>query len=283
MGTSFFIEMLITQSSISNENLQICYSIMAEKPLILITNDDSIFAKGIASLVEAMQPLGEIVVVAPDQPQSGMGHAITIHSPLRLKKSNVFPGIESYTCSGTPVDCVKLAIYEVMKQRPTLLVSGVNHGSNAATNVLYSGTMSAAVEGAIESIPSIGFSLLDHDADADFEASQHYATIIAKNVLQHGLQKGNCLNVNIPKGRPEELNGIKICRQGRAFWADSFDKRQDPFGGDYFWLTGDYTTTDKGEDTDLWALAHNYVSVVPTQFDMTAHHLIANLNEWPQE
>ena len=253
---------------------------MSEKPLILVTNDDSIKAKGIASLVEAMKPLGEIVVVAPDTVQSGKGHAITIHDPLRLKKSDQFPGIESYTCSGTPVDCVKLAIYEIMKQRPTLLVSGVNHGSNAATNVLYSGTMSAAVEGAIEGIPSIGYSLLDYDADADFDASMHYATEIADAVLKNDLQKGVCLNVNIPKGKLDQLSGLKICRQGRAYWEDSFDKRQDPFGGDYYWLTGDYKSTDKGEDTDLWALAHNYVSVVPTHFDMTAHHLISNLNEW---
>lgn len=253
---------------------------MNEKPLILVTNDDSIEAKGIASLVEAMKPLGDLVVVAPDTVQSGKGHAITIHEPLRLKKSEIFSGVESYTCSGTPVDCVKLGIYEILHQRPTLLVSGVNHGSNAATNVLYSGTMSAAVEGAIEGIPSIGFSLLDYAADADFDASMHYATKIADAVLRNGLQKGVCLNVNIPKGKLDDLSGMKICRQGRAYWEDSFDKRQDPFGGDYYWLTGDYTSTDKGEDTDLWALSHNYVSVVPTHFDMTAHHLISNLNEW---
>jgi 5'/3'-nucleotidase len=252
---------------------------MNATPLILVTNDDSIEAKGIASLVEAVKPLGDIVVVAPDTVQSGKGHAITIHEPLRLKKSSMFSGVEAYTCSGTPVDCVKLGIYEIMKQRPTLLVSGVNHGSNAATNVLYSGTMSAAVEGAIEGIPSIGFSLLDFDPDADFEASIHYATLLSELVLKNGLAKGVCLNVNLPKGKVSDMEGIKICRQGRAFWEDSFDKRQDPFGGDYYWLTGDYKFTDKGEDTDLWALANNYVSVVPTQFDMTAHHIISNLNE----
>lgn len=253
---------------------------MSDTPLILVTNDDSIKAKGIASLVEAMKPLGDIVVVAPDTVQSGKGHAITIHDPLRLNKSDQLPGVEAYTCSGTPVDCVKLAIYEVMKQRPTLLVSGVNHGSNAGINVLYSGTMSAAVEGAIEGIPSIGFSLLDYDADADFNASMENATKLASLVLKNGLQKGVCLNVNIPKGKSSDIQGMKVCRQGRAYWEDSFDKRKDPFGGEYYWLTGEYTDTDKGEDTDLWALANNYISVVPTQFDMTAHHLISNLNEW---
>ena len=189
-------------------------------------------------------------------------------------------GIESYTCSGTPVDCVKLAIYEVLKKRPTLVVSGVNHGSNAATNVLYSGTMSAAVEGAIEGIPSIGFSLLDYDADADFTASKHFAKRIAENVLKNGLQNGVCLNVNIPKGSLKSIKGQKICRQGRAYWEDTFDKRTDPMGGEYYWLTGEYRNTDKGTDTDLWALDQHYVSIVPTQFDMTAHHLISNLNEW---
>jgi len=253
---------------------------MAVKPLILITNDDSIQAKGIANLVDAMRPLGDLLVVAPDKPQSGMGHAITINNPLRLKKISIFEGVESYTCSGTPVDCVKLAIYEIIKARPTLLVSGINHGSNAATNVLYSGTMSAAVEGAIEGIPSIGFSLLDHHSEADFEAAAHFASEISKRALSEGIQKGVCLNVNIPKGKREEINGIKICRQGRAFWEDSFDKRTDPFGGDYFWLTGDFSSTDKGEDTDMWALENNFVSIVPTQFDMTAHHLISSLNEW---
>jgi len=253
---------------------------MENKPLILITNDDSIIAKGISYLVEAMRPLGEIVVVAPDSPQSGMGHAITIHDPLRLKTSNQFKGIESYTCSGTPVDSVKLAIYEVLTRRPDLIVSGINHGSNAATNILYSGTMSAAVEGAIESIPSIGFSLLDFDKDADFEAAAYYATKISKQVLLNGIPKGTCLNVNIPKGKLDTINGAKICRQGKAFWEDSFDKRQDPFGNDYFWLTGDFSILDKGDDTDLAALEKNYVSIVPTQFDMTAHHLIGELNEW---
>ena len=159
-------------------------------------------------------------------------------------------------------------------------MSGINHGSNASTNVLYSGTMSAAIEGAIEGIPSIGFSLLDHDADADFDASTEYAHLIAKAVLTNKLQSGVCLNVNIPRGKKSDLKGMKICRQGRAFWEDSFDKRKDPSGGDYYWLTGKFEATDRGEDTDMWALEHKFVSVVPTQFDMTAHHLISQLNEW---
>ncbi|MFD1552813.1 5'/3'-nucleotidase SurE [Putridiphycobacter roseus] len=253
---------------------------MEKKPLILITNDDGITAKGIKNLVEAMRPLGTLVVVAPDKPQSGMGHAITIHDPIRLKKSNQFEGVEAYTCSGTPVDCVKIALYEILKERPALIVSGVNHGSNAATNILYSGTMSAAVEGAIEDIPSVGFSLLDFDANADFAAAAHYAHKIAKEVLKHSLPKNTCLNVNIPKGELTAVKGTKICRQGKAFWDDQFVKRQDPFGNDYYWISGEFSVTDHGEDTDMWALDHNYVSIVPTQFDMTAFGLISQLNEW---
>ena len=253
---------------------------MNSTPLILITNDDGITAKGIANLVEAMKPLGKIVVVAPDKPQSGMGHAITINKPLRLKPSNQFEGVEAYTCSGTPVDCVKLAISEVLKDKPDLLVSGINHGSNAATNILYSGTMSAAVEGAMENIPSIGFSLLDFDANADFEASKHFANIIAKSALLNGIPAGNCLNVNIPKGALNTINGAKVCRQGNAHWQDAFDKRIDPHGNPYFWLTGDFTGTDKGEDTDLWTLEHRFVSIVPSQFDMTAHQLIDTISKW---
>lgn len=276
-----FRKKLVNSIAVLNEPIIIItFVFMNKKPLILVTNDDGITAKGIKSLVEAVRPLGDILVVAPDKPQSGMGHAITIHDPLRLKKSNQFEGIEAYTCSGTPVDCVKLAIYELLDDRPTLLVSGVNHGSNAATNILYSGTMSAAVEGAIESIPSIGFSLLDFDANADFDASIHFARKISQLVLENGIPKGTCLNVNIPKGTLEDIKGIKICRQGRAFWEDSFDKRTDPFGKNYYWLSGDFTVTDHGEDTDMWALDQNYVSIVPSQFDMTAHHMISGLNEW---
>ena len=253
---------------------------MSDKPTILVTNDDSLYAKGISALVEAVKDLGEVWVVAPDKPQSGTGHAITIHNPLRLRKSRRFAPIETYSCSGTPVDCVKLAIYEIMGKRPTLVVSGINHGTNAGTNILYSGTMSAAVEGAIEGIPSIGFSLLDHSFDADFDAAAEVAHKISKLVIDKGLPKGVCLNVNIPKGKRDELNGIKICRQGHAYWEDAFDKRQDPSGQNYFWLTGEFVETDKGEDTDMWALDNKFVSVVPTQFDMTAYHLISNLNEW---
>lgn len=253
---------------------------MKNKPLILVTNDDSIYAKGIASLIDAVKDLGEVLVVAPEKPQSGMGHAITVNKPLRLRKSDRYPGVEAYTCSGTPVDCVKLAIYEILHKRPDIIVSGINHGANYATNVLYSGTMSAAVEGALEGIPSIGFSLLDHAPDADFDASKYYAERITNEVLKNGLTKGVCLNVNIPKLPITEINGIRVCRQAKAYWDDKFDKRQDPFGQDYYWLTGKFENFDGGEDTDVYAIQEKYVSVVPTQFDMTAHHAISEINQW---
>lgn len=255
---------------------------MSEKrPLILVTNDDSIYSKGIKSLVEAVKPLGEVVVVAPDKPQSGMGHAVTINGILRIYEEKIFDGVRAYTTSGTPVDCVKLAIAKILDRKPDLLVSGINHGSNSSINVIYSGTMSAAVEGAVESIPSVGFSLLDHDHDADFRASQKVAHDIAAQILRDGgLPEGICLNVNIPKGNPEDIAGVKICRQAKAYWEDNFDHRTDPSGRPYYWMLGEFNNFDKGEDTDEYALAHNYISVVPVHYDLTAYHAISHLQQW---
>lgn len=251
-----------------------------KRPLILVTNDDGITAKGIRSLIEAVEPFGEIVIVAPDKPQSGMGHAITVNNPLRLVKSRLYNEYEAYTCTGTPVDCVKLGIYEVIKCKPDLLVSGINHGENSSTNVLYSGTMSAAVEGAMEQVPSVGFSLLDFDADADFTVAQHVVARVVKQMLNNSFPLGTCLNVNIPKCSLDEFKGIQVCRQGEAHWEDKFDKRFDQFGNPYYWLTGEFKVTDKGADADTMALSKNYASMVPTQFDMTAHALIGELKNW---
>ncbi len=253
---------------------------MQQKPLILVTNDDSYSSPGILALVEAVKDFGEVVVVAPDKPQSGMGHAITVGNILRIHKVDRFKGVEAYGCSGTPVDCVKLAVTHLVKRRPTLLVSGINHGANNSINVLYSGTMSAAVEGAMEGIPSIGFSLCDFSWEANFEAAVHYAKIIIKGALENDFPTKTCLNVNFPAVALNEIKGIKVCRQAEAYWADSYEKRKDPHGNSYFWLTGMFEGRDKGEDTDVWALDHNYVSVVPVQFDMTAHHAISQLNSW---
>jgi 5'-nucleotidase len=252
-----------------------------KRPLILVTNDDGITAPGIATLVDVMKTLGDVVVVAPDKPQSGMGHAITINSTLRINKVNIYGVKEEYSCTGTPVDCVKIAINKILKCKPDLVVSGINHGSNMSINVIYSGTMSAAVEGAIESVPSIGFSLLNESIDADFSASKKIVKIIAKQVLENGLPKGVCLNVNIPKVKSDEIKGIKVCRQAKANWVEELDERKDPSGKSYFWLTGRFENYDKGKkDTDVWALENQYVSIVPTQFDMTAHDSIKVISKW---
>ena len=249
------------------------------KPTILVVNDDGITAPGIKALMDAMSEIGRVVVVAPDSPQSGMGHAITIGKPLRLDKVEIYEGFEMYRCSGTPVDCVKLAVNKIFKgQRPDLCVSGINHGLNNSINVLYSGTMSAAVEGAIESIPSIGFSLDDFTLQADFSHCIKYVKELAQQVLANGLPQATLLNVNFPDSN--NIKGIKICRQANAKWAEEFDERVDPHKRPYYWLTGVFQLNDGGEDTDVWALEHNYASVVPIQFDMTAHHAIPFLNNW---
>ena len=251
------------------------------KPLILVTNDDSISAPGIRALIEVMAEIGDVVVVAPDSPQSAMGHAITINNTLYLNKiSKENAIIIEYTCSGTPVDCVKMAVNEVLKRKPDLCVSGINHGSNSSINVIYSGTMSAAVEAGIEGIPAIGFSLCDYDWNADFETIKPIVKKISLQVLQNGLTAGTVLNVNFPKLKFENIKGIKICRQAKAMWQEKFDKRTSPFGKEYYWLSGEFVNQDKGEDTDEWALANGFVSIVPVQFDLTAHHTIGILNEW---
>jgi 5'-nucleotidase len=245
-----------------------------EQPVILVTNDDGITAPGIRALVEAMSELGKVVVVAPDKPQSGMGHAITLGEPLRLEPTDIYDNIEAYQCSGTPVDCVKLAKDKIINGNPDLCVSGINHGSNSSINVIYSGTMSAAVEASIEGIKAVGFSLCDYSYHADFEAAKHFAKIIAQNLLDNELPEGTLLNVNFPPLKTDNIKGIKICRQSNAKWVEDYDERRDPRGKKYYWLTGKFFNKDKGDDTDEWALDNGYVSVVPVQFDLTAHHAI---------
>ena len=240
-----------------------------KKPVILVTNDDGITAPGIKNLIEAVKDLGKVVVVAPDKPQSGMGHAITIGVPLRLHKVNFFEGIEAYQCTGTPVDCVKLAVDKVLHHKPDICISGINHGANHSINVIYSGTMSAAVEAAIESIPSIGFSLLDYSLEADFSAARKYARMIVEEMLNSTPDKHCVLNVNIPIATPEEIKGVKVCRQAYAKYEEDFLERDDPHGRKYYWLTGEFVNFDEGTDTDVWALANKYISIVPVQFDLT--------------
>lgn len=251
-----------------------------EEKIILITNDDGITSPGIKNLVEAARGLGKVVVVAPDKPQSGMGHAITIGSPLRMYKVELFEGVEAWQTSGTPVDCVKLAVDKILHRKPDICLSGINHGANHSINVIYSGTMSAAMEASIEGIPSIGFSLLDYRYEADMIPAQKIVHTIVSSILkQKKLDKHLLLNVNIPAVPYEEIKGIKICKQAYAKYDESFDERLDPQGKKYFWLTGEFKNFDKAKDTDVWALQHNYVSVVPVQFDLTNYNLKKHLEK----
>jgi 5'-nucleotidase len=251
------------------------------KPLILVSNDDGITSNGIRTLVKVMKQIGDVLVVAPDGPQSGMGHAITVGETLRLEETTIFDGVRAFECSGTPADCVKIARHFVLKdhREPDVIVSGINHGSNTSISVLYSGTMSAAIEGAIEGTPSIGFSLCDYSHKADFSHVEQYVRKITLQVLEKGLPKGVALNVNFPPKQNENVKGIRVCRQANAKWVEDFDQRFDPNGRRYFWMAGNFVNFDKGEDNDEWAIANNYVSVVPCQFDLTAHTAIPLLNE----
>ncbi len=255
-------------------------AIKKDQPVILITNDDSISAPGIKALVEAVKDLGRVVVVAPDQPQSGMGHAITIGYPLRLHKVNYMDGVEAYTCSGTPVDCVKLAVDKILHSKPDICLSGINHGANHSINVIYSGTMSAAIEASIESIPSAGFSLLDFSLEADFSAAKIYVKKIVEHMLKQKLGPHFTLNVNIPAVDESLIKGIKICKQAYAKYVEDFLERKDPHGKTYYWLTGEFVNFDKAKDTDVWALDNNYVSIVPVQFDLTNYALKEKLENW---
>lgn len=248
------------------------------QPLIFVSNDDSINASGLASLIEMMQPLGRLLVVVPSRPQSGMSHAMTTTMPLRVIKLKESADLTIYTCNGTPADCVKLGMNTLLPFKPDLLVSGINHGSNSSISVVYSGTMAAAAEGVFYRVPSIGFSLCNYAHDADFSATIPYGRTIARQILEQGLPEGIALNVNFPDLALERIQGIKVCRQNKGTWREKFDLRTDPHGEEYYWLSGSYENHEpEAGDTDEAALAAGYISVVPTHFDLTAHHFIENL------
>jgi len=249
------------------------------RPLILVSNDDGIDSKGIAALIEVAQKFGEVVVVAPASHQSGMSHAITMFTSLRLTEVNDFGATKAYMCSGTPVDCVKIALSKVLDRKPDLCISGVNHGSNASINVIYSGTMAAAMEAAIEGINSIGFSLLNFAANANMDTAKFVVEKIIAETLQKGISDTNLLNVNIPNVDIDQLKGFKICRQAKGNWREEFDQRTDPFKRDYYWLTGKFIYEDTGDDNDIWALDHNYVSIVPVSYNLTAKKSVQSLQK----
>lgn len=250
----------------------------SRKPLILVTNDDGYQAKGIVSLIEAMRALGEVVVFAPELHQSGMSSAISTSQPLRSRIYKQEEGLTAYMCTGTPVDCVKLALNEFLDRKPDLLVSGINHGSNAGISVIYSGTMGAAIEGCIFEVPSFGVSLCEYAYDADFTHACEVAQRVAAVVLEKGLPKGICLNINVPQG---ETKGIKITSQTQGKWVNEYQRSADGNGRDVFWMTGNFENWEEDNvNTDEWALANGYAAVVPVKIDMTAHDFIPELNKW---
>ncbi len=241
---------------------------MTNKPLILITNDDGIHAKGIACLTEAMKEFGNLIVVSANESFSGMSHAITVKDPLYINDKGEKDGVKYYVTNGTPVDCVKLALHTILDRHPDYIVSGINHGSNSSTSVHYSGTMGAAREGCMNGIPSIGFSLLSYKSDADFTESQKVVKAIFKDVLKNGLANDTYLNVNIPE--TNKVGGIKTCRQAKGKWVEEFSERTDPRGRKYYWLTGHFEDLEpEATDTDEYYLKNNFASVVTCITDVT--------------
>ena len=253
---------------------------MNRSPLILVTNDDGMHAGGMEALISLARQFGDVVAISSREPMSGMSHAITIKVPLRVKLISEEPGLTRYVCNGTPVDGVKLVFNSLSEHKPDLLLSGINHGSNSSSSILYSGTMAAAMEGAVNHIPSIGFSLLNYDPKADFTACVPYAEEVITYVLERGLPDGICLNVNIPALSSEKIKGIRICSQANGYWKEEFEKRTDPTGSEYYWLTGFFHNREPengGTGTDEWALKNGYVSVVPISTDLTAYGVLEQM------
>ena len=249
------------------------------KPLLLLSNDDGCHAKGLNELINTLRGIADLIVVAPDGPRSGASGAITSVVPVHYEKIHEEDGLTIYKCNGTPVDCVKLALHTIVPRTPDMVIGGINHGDNSSVNVHYSGTMGVVIEGCLKGIPSIGFSLCNHSADADFSATLPYIQKIVTTTLSNGLPQGTCLNVNFPDG--DKLNGIKICRQTNGVWTNEFAECQHPRNKGYYWLTGHYQNNEPlSEDTDHWALEHNYVAITPTQIDVTAYKLLDEMKNW---
>jgi 5'-nucleotidase len=255
-----------------------------EEKLFLVTNDDGIQARGLKALIELVRPYGKVMVVAPEDGQSGMSHAITVKNPIRIKKLEAREDLVVYSSNGTPVDCVKLALSKLLDRKPDMLLAGINHGSNSSSSILYSGTMAAAIEGCINRIPSIGFSLLDYSPEANFGSILKYVRIILENALEKGIPADVCLNVNFPVNTYQKIKGIRICRQNRGVWKEEFEQRVDPMQRDYFWLTGEFMNLEpEAQDTDEWALHHHYISIVPVHVDLTAYRAMDQLSDWTIE
>ena len=257
---------------------------MKSDRLFLITNDDGVHAKGLEALIKVVRPYGKVFVITPEEAQSGMSHAITVKFPIRIRKVAEEEGFIQYSSNGTPVDCIKLALNKLLDRKPDMILSGINHGSNSSASIIYSGTMAAAIEGCINGIPSIGFSLLDYSPDASFGSILKYVDRILKFSMEKGFPGEVCLNVNLPVNTYQKIRGIRICRQNKGMWKEEFDHRRDPQNRDYYWLTGEFQNLEPdAPDTDEWALSNNYVSIVPVHIDLTAYRAIEALKGWEIE
>ncbi|MBU0764365.1 MAG: 5'/3'-nucleotidase SurE [Bacteroidetes bacterium] len=251
------------------------------KPLILVTNDDGLHAKGMAACIEVAREFGDVVVVTTYESQSGMSHAITIKTPLRIRKIREEDGLSVYLTNGTPVDCIKLSINTLLERKPDLVLSGINHGSNSSISLIYSGTLGGAVEACFYGIPAVGLSVDSFSPDADFTAAVHYGKQIVRKVMENGLPEHTCLNVNLPDLAIDKIRGVRICRQTKGAWKEEFEKRTDPHDADYYWLTGSFENFEPdAEDTDIWAMNNGYVAVVPIQIDMTHYSLMNKMKNW---
>lgn len=246
----------------------------SEGLLILVSNDDGIYSEGIKALAEVASEFGKVIIVAPDRQQSAVGHAITIELPLRAQKLKIADKFEGYAINGTPADCVKLAHDQLLDRKPDLVLSGINHGSNAGINIIYSGTVSAATEGTVLGYPSIAVSCTDYANDADLSASQEAARRVIRLVLDRGLPKGVTMNVNAPSG---EFKGIKWARMADSRYVEEYEGRKDPFDRPYFWLTGKFELLDDGNDADIHILNEGFATVTPIQYDLTDYSLLQKL------
>ena len=250
-----------------------------KRPLLLISNDDGYRAKGILELVEMLSEYGDIIVCAPEDARSGFSCAFSATTPLTLVRRERRPGVEIWSCNGTPVDCVKMALAEICPRKPDMVIGGINHGDNASVNTHYSGTMGVVLEGCMKYIPSVAFSLCDHHADADFEPLRSLICEITQRILAEGLPQGVCLNVNFPL--LPQYAGVKVCRMAKGTWFNEVSKCHHPRGYDYWWMVGQYRNDEpEAEDTDNWALTHGYVAITPTQIDVTAYSAMSQISEW---
>ena len=248
------------------------------RPFLLLTNDDGVQAKGLNNLIDMLSPIGDLLVMAPDGARSGGSCSFTAKDPVRYRLLSVKPGIRIFACSGTPVDCVKLALATEASRKPDLIISGINHGDNSSVCIHYSGTMGAVLEGCMKGIPSVGFSLRNPDPDADFLPIKNYICQITQRILQHPLTPGICLNVNFPKPTSETYAGLRVCRMSKGRWDNEWYEANHPKGMKYYWLTGSFTNLEPDStDTDSWALDHNFVSITPITLDMTAYEIIQKL------